>query len=1111
MFFKRSLFNCIIMLALFASLGACTPSAETALPDTLATEPSPSKPVPDESPKIEEPPLPVIASERDHHPYNWQPEDVKGLDPWGDSESDATDLVAIYQRQMEGDFEFRLDILNFEDEQLPPIYFAIDFLEGGGTQVSPGISLAFEIEWDLLVSVIGGEFTLYDPSFTDISDQFVTSEINHQLDFVFFAISETAFAGWDGSLFQIQAMLLNSTNSAILDQTTPVTTVNTTGRAKLVLTFVALFFGNNPSQAAEWYDGYYWGTFGDRPDVRPGEIRGLKYLLDAVERYEIPLNQSDTFFDQFPGGEYIRLNERFRYLAEKGLYEPRMTLGFGHYMPWQPDDVDAKAIEIALDVREKLNLPASEVFYPYEGLLSPGDIQVIKHAGFEAIYAHDQARYSFFGHLEDWSDPAVVRDYFKSMRKIHRFNGMKFVFENWFDLAPDDRWGDWPADEYEWFTGTDQGLHLWWRRILLDLAVNPDQEQFYSFGTDLHFSTWLFPDVAEWNFQWLAGHPWIEVTTFDSIVDRGWEVIDHGELEVPPDQPLWRFEIAGDTYYNIHFPQHYYGGIADGHSPSVPAGVEIEAYYDYIPYLRDGELIPSMRIMGDDKTPGSIIYETLNNMRAAPDNPLTTFAWLSYFNMIGEQTFHEGASLRGYTKSQANLISQVNKVVAAAHWAAEAEGGALASTTQVYEKDLDLDGEMEYVMHNDKVFAIFENDGGRLEHAYAFHPDYGPIVLIAPSILFPFRQGEDFNHGEAVAALEGAGAPDGAFVEDIDLDESFDYEVLTASIDGENLTFNYETRPASKTFSLEGDTISVHYELGSTDNFSLGFSAAVNPMGVFEEDWIWNFEPVNTFEVVGWQMSSGGVVLLNVKDNYNVLTASFFDSPARQEMSQLKDDQNYSEGHFMCFPCSSIKIRDTQDVDFSLRLSAAPIDTSAYTPVPTPTPTLPPPPVAPPPSSEQFDQGYAIYGDDFASGWFLNSWDAGTADQLSSASVYEGSNAIEFTLEPDGGFSFVIGSFDASDYDYLVFYLNGGETADQDLFLRMNSEETDILGEAFILSDGYIEGGSLQPGQWHQVALPLNLVNSKGKSISWFDMGDASGDGASTFYIDEIRFVSTGP
>ena len=344
-------------------------------------------------------------------------------------------------------------------------------------------------------------------------------------------------------------------------------------------------------------------------------------------------------------------------------------------------------------------------------------------------------------------------------------------------------------------------------------------------------------------------------------------------------------------------------------------------------------------------------------------------------------------------------------------------------------------------------------------------------------------------------------------MEDIDLDGRFEYEPLVASIEGQTLTFSYETHPVTKSYTLEGDTIYVHYVRGSSDALNLGFANAVNQLGVFDKDWIWNFEPIEMQEVLGWQMTTGGSVLLNTDGNYSIQTASFIDSPAREEMQTREDISTYTEDHYMCFPCSWIKVWDTQDVDFSLTLSAAPIDTSAYTPIPTPTPTLPPPTVGPTPSGMQWDEGYVIYDDALAAGWSIDPY-GGSADWNASGMVYQGASAIEVTLEPDLWITFDVGQFDSSAYGYLVFYLNGGETTDQQLYVEMNSGETS-LGRADLTD--YIEGYPLQPDEWHRVAVPLNLLNPKGKSIAWFDIGDASGNGASTFYIDEIRFVSPGP
>jgi hypothetical protein len=97
----------------------------------------------------------------------------------------------------------------------------------------------------------------------------------------------------------------------------------------------------------------------------------------------------------------------------------------------------------------------------------------------------------------------------------------------------------------------------------------------------------------------------------------------------------------------------------------------------------------------------------------------------------------------------------------------------------------------------------------------------------------------------------------------------------------------------------------------------------------------------------------------------------------------------------------------------------------------------------------------------------------------------------------------------------LAFYFNAGAAADQQLYVemkagfRMPGREVE-LGERVNLLD-YIEDGQLRPWQWYHVAIPLSLLDPQGKDFVWIEIGDASGNGASTFYIDDIRFVPTVP
>ncbi len=47
-------------------------------------------------------------------------------------------------------------------------------------------------------------------------------------------------------------------------------------------------------------------------------------------------------------------------------------------------------------------------------------------------------------------------------------------------------------------------------------------------------------------------------------------------------------------------------------------------------------------------------------------------------------------------------------------------------------------------------------------------------------------------------------------------------------------------------------------------------------------------------------------------------------------------------------------------------------------------------------------------------------------------------------------------------------------------------------------------------GQWQLVAIPMALLNPQSLPFAWFDIGDVSGAGASTFYLDDIHLVNWG-
>ena len=176
------------------------------------------------------------------------------------------------------------------------------------------------------------------------------------------------------------------------------------------------------------------------------------------------------------------------------------------------------------------------------------------------------------------------------------------------------------------------------------------------------------------------------------------------------------------------------------------------------------------------------------------------------------------------------------------------------------------------------------------------------------------------------------------------------------------------------------------------------------------------------------------------------------------------------------------------------------------TPIPTITPTSAPP--TPTMDPDIVDTGYVIYDDSLAPGWRAESWESET--QIDSTTmVYDGTQAIEVAAQKNGGIALVTDALpDISPYNWLVFYINIGETRNPLFVLDTYYEGVPISTELLYIAD-YTEGGKLEPGLWYQVVVPMSDLIPEGGTLVQINFAyDGSG---TTFYLDEIRFVSAGP
>jgi hypothetical protein len=117
-----------------------------------------------------------------------------------------------------------------------------------------------------------------------------------------------------------------------------------------------------------------------------------------------------------------------------------------------------------------------------------------------------------------------------------------------------------------------------------------------------------------------------------------------------------------------------------------------------------------------------------------------------------------------------NHVRQAGFYAAAAAWARDVRLGTQSPAVQTQAVDLDFDGEVEYLIRNDRVWAVFERYGGRCVLAAAYDParQDGDVVIGAP-YTNPSAPGEEeyataaANRCSAFKEMNGGGLADAVY------------------------------------------------------------------------------------------------------------------------------------------------------------------------------------------------------------------------------------------------------------------------------------------------------------------------------------------------------------
>ncbi|MCL5773216.1 MAG: hypothetical protein M1536_02410 [Firmicutes bacterium] len=668
----------------------------------------------------------------------WKPEDVKGLDTCDDEYKlndgfdDSRDIVALYSHEggTKDPYSFRVDLQDLKygaENGNMNLYLLVSFpgKEGGASSLPDGIAGSTDHPWKAAISIYDSQnYNIQTPDGKKSNEGISALGFNSQLDGVQFALNKDVLRsmGWkDGEPLHIQAFTTKDFNSQITDTLSTninkkgqredfpppwrnngvlaggVDTDSKTGRAKVAF----ILHGNQSlvkaSQTKTW--------------IRAKDGTGYEPVLDAVEKTGVPV---EVHLSGTLQSDIEWASPDFNKRIEKDVKDGLLTVEGGTYdeqlMPPFAGNVNKESLKLGKEEAEKLGQKDAPVAWTPERVINSDVLKDEKDAGYQATVAD---------YPDQWFGTGA------SESKIHQANGMKvFFIDHYFQDHTN--------------TNTDGGLDLSMRGKLLGKALSPDQEQIALAMNDWeHYGGKPFgspapvpdmPKAFEKNLAWIAAHPWIQPVTPTSILKEGWKPVNHGSNLNLPTQSY----IGGDTM------NKWYYGDKDNAS-----------YFDYVPRERGWDYgkdpIPSGKKLGDVKTPGTIIYDTWNFIQNAPDNNLSMLARKAFMTAIYETAWHDDSGspkdISGWERNLAGQIRQAKTIAESALWAKDVKEGKIGPKTTVETKDLDLDGVNEYIIKNDRLFAVMDRVGGTIRWAVVKGKD-GFIPVLGNPLTYPLYEGE---------------------------------------------------------------------------------------------------------------------------------------------------------------------------------------------------------------------------------------------------------------------------------------------------------------------------------------------------------------------------------
>ena len=439
-------------------------------------------------------------------------------------------------------------------------------------------------------------------------------------------------------------------------------------------------------------------------------------------------------------------NMRLAGLMQSGNIEMLGTTFSDHIIGYFSNSYNLDNKQLAEDFMFRVydHAPSQQVFWNPERVADGGVFQRIAHMGYAYTFI-DQMR-----HLFKWQgrNTALSDDGYR----LNRYHGVTcFVIND-------------QAGSYR-FQNRDNGFPGPWRNLFHRKARSGTQDQV------IVIQNWWEelsdPDRAaayDRNLRWAANKPWVQIVTPEEIANGAvdvnrdgsgdsWYVIERGNPSLPQVAHDWIDHATQENYDNWYLGQ-----------PGREEGLLNKLFE-----IRPGTPMPpslsfGMQTLGDGKVadlswnavaamggPGKLLARatahtatSLTAFHNQQNNDLSKYSTGAYTNPDAD--FNPLSTLAKRSQSQMRFAAVYSAVEA---WAANPPANAEALAM-----DVDLDGELEYLLKNDRLFAVFEALGGRMTAAWTRDPHNGSIYQIAGNFL---AYNDSETEAEGTSNHNGAG------------------------------------------------------------------------------------------------------------------------------------------------------------------------------------------------------------------------------------------------------------------------------------------------------------------------------------------------------------------